>query len=629
MRKYAGVILDTAGNVSEGASITVYLTGTTTKATLYLDEGVTQITNPVTSDTNGRFSFYVADGEYNFKVSGSNITTYTISDIQIVDAYAHISATDPHTQYQKESELLDYSLTVALADLKTRGPWVDVRAYDTLVSANTAAYNAGLTLLITKECILAANTILTAAVKVIKGGSFKKVSTFTLTINGPFEAGFYQVFSGFNAGDVTFGSGSVKEIYPQWWGAKGDNSTDSTIAIQCGINATYLGKKLSIPNGNYLFTTLSIVKSIYIEGEGSVIRWGDWGGETSIYGSATRLIKTGAGDGITVSNSSDLSLGGIYLKNIELTPQNVGGGGDGLVLNNSGTGTINGIFLENVDVRYWGGRGIYSTGTVFDVTSTHCSVRENVGDGIEVVAGGGTPSQWAFIDCFLASNTGVWALKIPASLVRIVGGTVAGVGTGHGVWILGGSITGTNIEGANGAGSIGVKYTGVSSLFLDALVFFWATGVRNEGRGLTIVGDLSQNTVDLHQTSGLSLRYTVFLNNAYSDGEEPTILNDRETTDGAYGELVFLRNHVRFTGTMTWDPASVANGSYVWTDITVLGATVGDPCVASFSSIGGEAVLVSAQVASTNIVRVFLYNIGGANLDLPSGNLNVIVWKYL
>ena len=30
--------------------------------------------------------------------------TYTISDVQVVDAYAHIIATDPHTQYRLESE---------------------------------------------------------------------------------------------------------------------------------------------------------------------------------------------------------------------------------------------------------------------------------------------------------------------------------------------------------------------------------------------------------------------------------------------------------------------------------------------------------------------------------------------
>ena len=85
MRKYAGVILDTAGNVSEGVSITVYLTGTTTKATLYLDKGVTQITNPVTSDANGRFNFYVANGDYDLKFTGPNINSYTITDIEIVD----------------------------------------------------------------------------------------------------------------------------------------------------------------------------------------------------------------------------------------------------------------------------------------------------------------------------------------------------------------------------------------------------------------------------------------------------------------------------------------------------------------------------------------------------------------
>jgi hypothetical protein len=41
----------------------------------------------------------------------------------------------------------------------------------------------------------------------------------TLTLNGPFEAGLYQVFSCTGTGSVVFGSGSYRETYPEWCGA--------------------------------------------------------------------------------------------------------------------------------------------------------------------------------------------------------------------------------------------------------------------------------------------------------------------------------------------------------------------------------------------------------------------------
>lgn len=122
-------------------------------------------------------------------------------------------------------------------------PWVDVRAYSTLALANTAAYDNGKTLLITKECILPANTTLTAAVKVIKGGSFTKASTYTLTINGSFEPGLYQVFSGFSAGDVTFGNGAIKEARPEWWLTNTTpGTTDMITAIQSAVDSFKLTK---------------------------------------------------------------------------------------------------------------------------------------------------------------------------------------------------------------------------------------------------------------------------------------------------------------------------------------------------------------------------------------------------
>ena len=52
--------------------------------------------------------------------------------------------------------------------------------------------------------------------KFLQGGSLNIDAGVTVTINGHIEAGLYQIFSG--AGSVDFVAGSVKEVYPQWWG---------------------------------------------------------------------------------------------------------------------------------------------------------------------------------------------------------------------------------------------------------------------------------------------------------------------------------------------------------------------------------------------------------------------------
>jgi len=60
----------------------------------------------------------------------------------------------------------------------------------------------------------------------------------TLTINGPLEAGLYQIFSCAGTGKVTFGKGAVKETYAEWWGAIGDNVTDNYAPMQQAITMT-------------------------------------------------------------------------------------------------------------------------------------------------------------------------------------------------------------------------------------------------------------------------------------------------------------------------------------------------------------------------------------------------------
>lgn len=74
----------------------------------------------------------------------------------------------------------------------------------------------------------------TCALEITGDGSIAKASTYTLTINGPFSAGLYQVFSGFAAGDVTFGVGAVTKIHPEWWGIDG---TSDEAEINAAINS--------------------------------------------------------------------------------------------------------------------------------------------------------------------------------------------------------------------------------------------------------------------------------------------------------------------------------------------------------------------------------------------------------
>ena len=77
----------TSGVPVPSATITVYLTGTVTPATLYSDDlpAPTPLGNPFTADVNGFFYFYAADGQYDVRISGGTGPTipapYTWGDV--------------------------------------------------------------------------------------------------------------------------------------------------------------------------------------------------------------------------------------------------------------------------------------------------------------------------------------------------------------------------------------------------------------------------------------------------------------------------------------------------------------------------------------------------------------------
>jgi len=84
MEKYINNVVTAAGDTVAGASIRV-TTPAGALAVIYDTDGGAAITNPLTSGSNGYFSFYAADGQYTLTISGPGITTFSITDIRLLD----------------------------------------------------------------------------------------------------------------------------------------------------------------------------------------------------------------------------------------------------------------------------------------------------------------------------------------------------------------------------------------------------------------------------------------------------------------------------------------------------------------------------------------------------------------
>lgn len=97
----------------------------------------------------------------------------------------------------------------------------------------------------------------------------------TVSINGPIDAGYYQIFSG--SGTV---NGLIKSpyMYPQWWGTKGDGSSDDTVALNNTFSTAYsAGLAVHIPAGTYRYREFSpgvgfavLNRGVSVTGEGKM-----------------------------------------------------------------------------------------------------------------------------------------------------------------------------------------------------------------------------------------------------------------------------------------------------------------------------------------------------------------------
>ena len=80
----------------------------------------------------------------------------------------------------------------------------------------------------------------------------KDANNVKVSIEGSISAPIMRtIFERFEPGEVHISTRSVKEVYPQWWGAKADGQHDDTKAVQSAI---YGSAVIYLPKGNYLLT---------------------------------------------------------------------------------------------------------------------------------------------------------------------------------------------------------------------------------------------------------------------------------------------------------------------------------------------------------------------------------------
>lgn len=85
MQRYFDVVQSRTGDAIVGGIVYVYISGTTTLATLYADNGITLQANPVTTNTDGEYAFYAANGTYTLQITATNYATETKPGVVLFD----------------------------------------------------------------------------------------------------------------------------------------------------------------------------------------------------------------------------------------------------------------------------------------------------------------------------------------------------------------------------------------------------------------------------------------------------------------------------------------------------------------------------------------------------------------
>jgi hypothetical protein len=130
VERYFDIATDRRGNSISGAIVTIK-TPAGANATIYSDNGVTTTSNPITTDADGKYTFFAKNGKYTIQIVAEGYGSVTKDNIVLYD---------PIDAQMNVNDITTTVYTLSASDI---GQWLDFNnsttAVVTLTTANTYA----------------------------------------------------------------------------------------------------------------------------------------------------------------------------------------------------------------------------------------------------------------------------------------------------------------------------------------------------------------------------------------------------------------------------------------------------------------------------------------------------------
>lgn len=257
MQQYQNVLQDKFGNVIVGASVAVYVYGTTTPATIYSGNGTGLLpSNTVTTSSLGEFAFYAANGRYSLSITATNFVAESYSDFILYDPADIGAVTASGVAFTPFGTVAATNVQNAIQEVVTD------------LSASSGASTVGFA----PTGTIASTTVQTAISEVVTDLSASSGSSLV---------GFLQSGTGAQARTVQAKQRDVVSVKD--FGAVGDGNANDTAAIQAAITANY-GGEVYFPAGTYKIASgLTVTAGIKLTGSG-------WGSVIKVDSTVTRFL---------------------------------------------------------------------------------------------------------------------------------------------------------------------------------------------------------------------------------------------------------------------------------------------------------------------------------------------------